>query len=134
MTRRYWNINLEEMMEAGVHFGHGIRKWNPKMAPYVSVKRKGTNMYGIESLSRPDQLANQTRAPPGADSSFWFSAYGVLASISSCCSPPKDRSRLLSINLDRDLTPKTHPQFGLQAATRLHEARIASNRRSAIRR
>ncbi|KAL9419586.1 hypothetical protein AB3S75_037367 [Citrus x aurantiifolia] len=33
-----------------------------------------------------------------------------------------------------ELTPKTHPQFGLQAATRLHEAGFASNRRSAIRR
>jgi len=32
MTRRYWNINLKEMIEAGVHFGHGIKKWNPKMA------------------------------------------------------------------------------------------------------
>ncbi|KAK3409208.1 hypothetical protein EUGRSUZ_J01354 [Eucalyptus grandis] len=37
MTRRYWNINLEEMMEAGVHFGHGTRKWNPRMAPYISA-------------------------------------------------------------------------------------------------
>ncbi|KAL6312159.1 hypothetical protein AAG906_021968 [Vitis piasezkii] len=35
MTRRYWNINLEEMMEAGVHFGHGTRKWNPRMALYL---------------------------------------------------------------------------------------------------
>ncbi|KAI3865247.1 hypothetical protein MKX03_012837 [Papaver bracteatum] len=42
MTRRYWNINLEEMMEAGVHFGHGSRKWNPRMAPYISAKRKAS--------------------------------------------------------------------------------------------
>ncbi|XP_042012164.1 30S ribosomal protein S2-like [Salvia splendens] len=42
MTRRYWNINLEEMLEAGVHFGHGTRKWNPKMAPYISAKRKAS--------------------------------------------------------------------------------------------
>ncbi|MCL7042056.1 hypothetical protein MKW94_029498 [Papaver nudicaule] len=42
MTRRYWNINLEEMMEAGVHFGHGTRKWNPRMAPYISAKRKAS--------------------------------------------------------------------------------------------
>ena len=33
MTRRYWNIHLEER-EEGVHFGHGTRKWNPRMAPY----------------------------------------------------------------------------------------------------
>jgi len=37
MARRYWNINLEEMMEAGVHFGHGTRKWNPRMAPFISA-------------------------------------------------------------------------------------------------
>ncbi|MBR7518056.1 30S ribosomal protein S2 [Mycobacterium tuberculosis] len=24
-------------MEAGVHFGHGTRKWNPKMSPYISA-------------------------------------------------------------------------------------------------
>ncbi|KAL8216251.1 hypothetical protein R6Q57_023088 [Mikania cordata] len=35
MTRRYWNINLKEMMEAG----HGTRKWNPKMTPYISAKQ-----------------------------------------------------------------------------------------------
>ncbi|KAF2584859.1 hypothetical protein F2Q70_00035626 [Brassica cretica] len=39
----------------------------------------------------PHQLANQTRAPPRADSSFCSSAYGVLAAISSCCSPHKGR-------------------------------------------
>ncbi|KAJ0579458.1 putative ribosomal protein S2 [Helianthus annuus] len=38
MTRRYWNINLEEMMEAGFHFSHGTRKWNPKISPYISTK------------------------------------------------------------------------------------------------
>ncbi|KAL3520241.1 hypothetical protein ACH5RR_018390 [Cinchona calisaya] len=39
----------------------------------------------------PHQLANQTRAPPRADSFFCSSAYGVLAAVSSCCSPPKGR-------------------------------------------
>ncbi|GJZ75577.1 hypothetical protein Tco_0640042 [Tanacetum coccineum] len=42
----------------------------------------------------PHQLANQTRAPPRADSSFCSSAYGILASVSSCCSPPKGRIKL----------------------------------------
>ncbi|CAN4085207.1 unnamed protein product [Withania somnifera] len=47
MTRRYWNINLEEMMEAGVHFGHGTRKWNPKIEPYISAKRKGIHITNL---------------------------------------------------------------------------------------
>ncbi|PHU07477.1 Photosystem II protein D1 [Capsicum chinense] len=51
MTRRYWNINLEEMMEAGVHFGHGTRKWNPKMAPYISAKRKATSIFIIAFIA-----------------------------------------------------------------------------------
>ncbi|KAF4367875.1 hypothetical protein F8388_001048 [Cannabis sativa] len=29
-------------MEAGVHFGHGTKKWNPRMAPYISAKRKAS--------------------------------------------------------------------------------------------
>jgi small subunit ribosomal protein S2 len=52
MTRRYWNINLKEMIEARVHFGHGIKKWNPKMAPYISAKRKGTHITNLARTTR----------------------------------------------------------------------------------
>nr|BDR62811.1 ribosomal protein S2 [Jacquemontia paniculata] len=52
MTKRYWNINLEEMMKAGVHFGHGTRKWNPKMAPYISAKRKGIHITNLIRTAR----------------------------------------------------------------------------------
>nr|YP_009339513.1 ribosomal protein S2 [Lithotoma petraea]APQ38906.1 ribosomal protein S2 [Lithotoma petraea] len=52
MTRRYWNINLEEMLKAGVHFGHDIRKWNPKMAPYISAKRKGRHITNLIKTAR----------------------------------------------------------------------------------
>ena len=47
MTRRYWNIHLEEMMEAGVHFGHGTSKWNLRMEPYISSKRKGIHIINL---------------------------------------------------------------------------------------
>ncbi|KAF7052269.1 hypothetical protein CFC21_060388 [Triticum aestivum] len=52
MTRRYWNINLKEMIEAGVHFGHGIKKWIPKVAPYISAKRKGTHIINLASQGK----------------------------------------------------------------------------------
>ncbi|QHN94820.1 30S ribosomal protein S2, chloroplastic [Arachis duranensis] len=52
MTKRYWNITLEEMMEAGVHFGHGTRKWNPRMAPYISTKRKGIHILNLTRTAR----------------------------------------------------------------------------------
>nr|ANS11008.1 ribosomal protein S2 [Euphronia guianensis] len=52
MIRRYWNINLEEMLEAGVHFGHGTKKWNPRMTPYISAKRKGIHITNLTRTAR----------------------------------------------------------------------------------
>nr|YP_010426484.1 ribosomal protein S2 [Phyllolobium chinense]QWX87927.1 ribosomal protein S2 [Phyllolobium chinense]USM11176.1 ribosomal protein S2 [Phyllolobium chinense] len=52
MTKRYWNITLEEMMEAGVHLGHDTRKWNPRMAPYIATKRKGIHIINLTQTAR----------------------------------------------------------------------------------
>nr|YP_010759955.1 ribosomal protein S2 [Cuscuta macrocephala]WEY29893.1 ribosomal protein S2 [Cuscuta macrocephala] len=52
MTKRYWNINLEEMLEARVHLGHSTRNWNPKMAPYISAKRKGIHIINLTRTAR----------------------------------------------------------------------------------
>nr|YP_009994460.1 ribosomal protein S2 [Cuscuta approximata]QNP08561.1 ribosomal protein S2 [Cuscuta approximata] len=52
MTKRYWNINLEEMMQAGVHLGHGTRKWNPKMAPFIFTKRKDIHIINLIVTAR----------------------------------------------------------------------------------
>nr|KJB78767.1 hypothetical protein B456_013G017800 [Gossypium raimondii] len=52
MARRYWNINLEKMLEAEVHFGHGTRKWNPRMVPYISEKRKGIHITNLTRTAR----------------------------------------------------------------------------------
>src|SRR4030043_1190249 len=52
MTKRYWNITFEEMMEAGVHFGHDTRKWNPLMAPFILGKRKGIYITNLTLTAR----------------------------------------------------------------------------------
>nr|YP_010993199.1 ribosomal protein S2 [Oxandra longipetala]WOZ09301.1 ribosomal protein S2 [Oxandra longipetala] len=52
MTKRYWKIDLEEMIKAGVHLGHGTRKWNPRMAPYISAKRKGIHITNLTRTAR----------------------------------------------------------------------------------
>ncbi|EEF27828.1 DNA-directed RNA polymerase beta chain, putative [Ricinus communis] len=43
---------VQEMMKAGVHFGHGTRKWNPRMAPYISAKRKGIHITNLTRTAR----------------------------------------------------------------------------------
>ena len=34
-------VTFEEMLNAGVHFGHLRRKWNPNMSPYIFDEKKG---------------------------------------------------------------------------------------------
>ena len=44
---------MKQMLEAGVHFGHQTRRWNPKMKPYIFGKRNG--IY-IVDLQKTEQL------------------------------------------------------------------------------
>nr|YP_009393517.1 ribosomal protein S2 [Bostrychia simpliciuscula]ARW62079.1 ribosomal protein S2 [Bostrychia simpliciuscula] len=48
-------ISLEELLQAGVHFGHQSRRWNPKMFPYIYTERNGIH---IIDLVQTAQLLN----------------------------------------------------------------------------
>jgi len=51
--------NFQELLEAGVHFGHLKRKWNPKMAPYIFMERNGIHIIDLEkTLVKLDEAAN----------------------------------------------------------------------------
>ena len=43
--------NFEELLEAGVHFGHLKRKWNPAMAPYIFMERNGIHIIDLEKTA-----------------------------------------------------------------------------------
>jgi len=46
-------INIKQLLEAGVHFGHHSRRWNPKMKPFIFGKRQGIFIIDLEkSLER----------------------------------------------------------------------------------
>ncbi len=42
------NLTMREMLEAGVHFGHQTRFWNPKMAPYIFGERNKIHIINLE--------------------------------------------------------------------------------------
>ncbi|MFM1876979.1 MAG: hypothetical protein RL266_2716 [Bacteroidota bacterium] len=42
---------VQEMLEAGVHFGHLKRKWNPAMAPYIFMEKNGTHIIDLNKSS-----------------------------------------------------------------------------------
>ncbi len=41
------NVDIKELLENGVHFGHLTRKWNPNMAPYVYTERNGVHIIDL---------------------------------------------------------------------------------------
>lgn len=41
------NVNIQELLENGVHFGHLTRKWNPNMAPYIYTERNGVHIIDL---------------------------------------------------------------------------------------
>jgi small subunit ribosomal protein S2 len=43
--------NFNELLDAGVHFGHLKRKWNPAMAPYIFMERNGIHIIDLEKTS-----------------------------------------------------------------------------------
>ena len=40
-------VTMKELLEAGVHFGHLTRKWNPNMAPYIYMERNGIHVINL---------------------------------------------------------------------------------------
>jgi len=51
--------NFDELLEAGVHFGHLKRKWNPAMAPYIFMERNGIHIIDLhKTVVKLDEAAN----------------------------------------------------------------------------
>ena len=44
-------ISMKQLLEAGVHFGHQTRKWNPKMKPFIFTARNDIHIINLEKTS-----------------------------------------------------------------------------------
>jgi small subunit ribosomal protein S2 len=50
---------MKQLLEAGVHFGHQTRRWNPKMAPYIFTERNGIHIIDLQkSVGKVDEAYN----------------------------------------------------------------------------
>ena len=50
--------NFDQLLEAGVHFGHLKRKWNPAMAPYIFMERNGIHIIDLhKTITKLDEAA-----------------------------------------------------------------------------
>ena len=46
------SITMKELLEAGVHFGHQTKRWNPKMKPYIFGARNGIYIINLQKTVR----------------------------------------------------------------------------------
>lgn len=56
------SVSQEQLLEAGCHFGHLTRKWNPKMAPYIFMEQDGIHIIDLNKTSiKLDEAASAVR-------------------------------------------------------------------------
>jgi small subunit ribosomal protein S2 len=55
-------VSMKQLLEAGVHFGHQTRRWNPKMAPYIYMERNGIYIIDLQkTVKKLDEAYNFVR-------------------------------------------------------------------------
>ena len=55
-------ISMKQLLEAGVHFGHQTRRWNPKMKPYIFTERNGIHVIDLQkTVKLADDAYNYVR-------------------------------------------------------------------------
>ncbi|RBA27776.1 30S ribosomal protein S2 [Flavobacterium tibetense] len=52
-------IDVKELLDAGVHFGHMTRKWDPNMAPYIYMERNGIHIINLYKTAAKIEEANE---------------------------------------------------------------------------
>lgn len=53
------SISMKQLLEAGVHFGHQTKRWNPKMAPYIFTTRNGIHIIDLQKcVNKVDEAYN----------------------------------------------------------------------------
>ena len=63
-------VSMKQLLEAGVHFGHQTRRWNPKMAKYIFTERNGIYIIDLQkTVKKLDEAYNYVKevAAEGGD-------------------------------------------------------------------
>ena len=64
-------VTMKQLLEAGVHFGHQTRRWNPKMAPYIFTDRNGIYIIDLQkTVKKMEEAYNFVRDLSAANESI----------------------------------------------------------------
>ncbi len=66
-------VSMKQLLEAGVHFGHQTRRWNPKMAPYIYTERNGIYIIDLQkTVKKLEEAYNFVRDTSANGGSILF--------------------------------------------------------------
>ncbi len=94
-------VSMKALLEAGVHFGHRARKWNPKMKPYIFTERNGIHIIDLQqTIVFLDQIYNVVRDTVANGGSMLFvgtkrQAQETIATAAMRCGMPYVNQRWL---------------------------------------
>jgi small subunit ribosomal protein S2 len=106
-------VSLAQMMEAGVHFGHQTRRWNPKMSTYIFTSRNGVHIIDlVQTAQLMDSAYSYVRTSAEQGKKFLFigtkrQAAGIVAQEASRCGSYYVNQRWLGGMLTNWTTIKT---------------------------
>ena len=76
--------DFNQLLEAGAHFGHLKRKWNPKMAPYIFMEKNGIHIIDLhKTVVKIDEAAAALKQIVKSGRRVLFGVFGLLESLSA---------------------------------------------------
>ena len=90
-------ISMKKLLEAGVHFGHQTRRWNPKMAPYIFTERNGIYIIDLQkTVKKAEEAYNFIREVSEAGKDVIF--VGTKKQAQEAVKEEAERSNMYFVN------------------------------------
>ena len=118
------NITMKALLEAGVHFGHRTRRWNPKMKPFIFTERNGIHILDLQqTIARLEDAYNLVRDTVAEGGTLLFvgtkkQAQDNLAQAAQNCGMPFVNERWLGGTLTNWQTIKQRISYLLELEQR----------------
>ncbi len=118
-------VSMKELLEAGVHFGHRTRRWNPKMRPYIFTERSGIHIIDLQqTLQHLNDYAAMVRDTIAKGGTILFvgtkrQAQATVRQEADRCGMPYINQRWLGGTLTNWVTIKQRIDYLLQIERRV---------------
>jgi len=118
------NVTMKSLLEAGVHFGHRTRRWNPKMKPFIFTERNGIHILDLQqTIGRLEETYNMVRDTVSDGGTVLFvgtkkQAQENLARAAESCNMPYVNERWLGGTLTNWQTIKQRISYLLELEQR----------------